>query len=134
MNDATPSTTRQWQDLDRAHHVHPFTDPKIYETRAVKVITRADGVYVWDSDGNRILDGMAGLWCVNIGYGRKELAEVAYRQMLELPFYNCFFKTTHPAAAELASRIATVTPPHMSRVFFTGSGSEANDTVLRLVR
>ena len=98
------------------------------------MITRAEGCHVWDSDGHRILDGMAGLWCVNIGYGRKELAEAAYRQMRDLPFYNCFFKTTHPAAAELASRIAAVAPPHMNRVFFTGSGSESNDTVVRLVR
>ena len=95
---------------------------------------RRRACHIWDSDGNRILDGMAGLWCVNIGYGRKELAEVAYRQMQDLAFYNCFFKTTHPAAAELAARIAAVAPPHMNRVFFTGSGSESNDTVLRLVR
>src|SRR5207244_2417391 len=65
--------TRQWQDLDRAHHVHPFNDPKSLAAKGVRVITRAEGVYVWDSDGNKILDGMAGLWCVNVGYGRREL-------------------------------------------------------------
>ena len=130
----TQRTTAEWQQLDAAHHWHPFSDTKALNAEGSRVITRAEGCHVWDSDGNRILDGMAGLWCVNIGYGRKELAEVAYRQMRDLPFYNCFFKTTHPAAAELASRIAAVAPPHMNRVFFTGSGSESNDTVLRLVR
>ncbi len=89
---------------------------------------------MWDSDGNRLLDGMAGLWCVNIGYGRKELAEAAYRQMLELPYYNSFFKTAHPAAIELSALLADVTPAHLNRVFFTNSGSEANETVVRLVR
>ena len=127
-------TTREWQQLDAAHHWHPFSDTKALNAEGSRVITRAEGSHIWDSDGNRILDGMAGLWCVNVGYGRKELVEVAYRQMQELAFYNSFFKTTHPAAAELAARIAAVAPPHMSRVFFTGSGSEANDTVLRLVR
>src|SRR4051794_33158396 len=120
---------------DIAHHFHPFTDHKAFHGEGgPRVMTQADGVWIWDADGNKLLDGMAGLWCVNIGYGRKELAEAAYRQMRDLPFYNCFFKTTHPAATELASRIATVAPPRMNRVFFTGSGSESNDTVVRLVR
>ena len=99
-----------------------------------RVITRADGVYIWDSDGNRLLDGMAGLWCVNVGYGRKELAEAAYRQLLELPYYNSFFKTSPPTAIELAGLLAQVTAPHLNHVFFTNSGSEANDTAFILVR
>ena len=127
-------TTREWQALDAAHHWHPFSDTKALNAEGSRVIARAEGVHVFDSDGRRILDGMAGLWCVNVGYGRRELAEAAYRQMRELPFYNCFFKTTHPAAAELAARIARVAPEGMHRLFFAGSGSEANDTVLRLVR
>ena len=98
------------------------------------MITRADGVYVWDSDGRRMLDGMAGLWCVNVGYGRKELAQIAHDQMLELPYYNTFFQTTTPPATELAALLAEVTPEHMNHVFFTNSGSEANDTMLRMVR
>ena len=87
-----------------------------------------------DSEGNRILDAMAGLWCVNVGYGRKELAEAAYRQMLELPYYNTFFQTSHPPAVELAELLVEVTPSHLNHVFFTGSGSESNDTVVRMVR
>ena len=92
-------TTRQWQELDAAHHWHPFSDMKALNMEGSRVITRAEGCHVQDSEGNRILDGMAGLWCVNIGYGRPELADAAYRQMRDLAFYNCFFKTTHPAAA-----------------------------------
>lgn len=127
-------TTEQWQKMDTLHHMHPFTDHKSLHESGSRIITRAEGIYLWDSDGNRILDGMAGLWCVNIGYGRREMAEVAYKQMLELPYYNNFFKSTHPPAVELGAMLAEVTPGHMSRVFYTNSGSEANDTVVRMAR
>jgi putrescine aminotransferase len=138
MNPATPylaeRSTEAWQALDRQHYLHPFTDFKSLHAKGSRVIVRAEGVYLYDSDGNRILDGMAGLWCVNLGYGRRELAEAAYRQMLELPYYNSFFQTAHPPAIELARQLVDLTPPQFSRVFFTGSGSEGNDTVVRLVR
>ncbi|RRJ82663.1 aspartate aminotransferase family protein [Aestuariirhabdus litorea] len=126
--------TAQLQALDREHHLHPFTDFKQLGEEGTRVIERAEGIYLWDSNGNKMLDAMAGLWCVNIGYGRKELAEVAYEQMQQLPFYNAFFKTTHPPAIDLAKLISEVTPAHMNHVFFCGSGSEANDTVFRMVR
>ena len=127
-------TTAAWQELDRQHYLHPFTDYKSLHAKGARVIVKAEGVYLYDSDGNRILDGMAGLWCVNVGYGRRELAEAAYRQMLELPYYNSFFQTAHPPAIELAKQLVDLTPPQFNRVFFTGSGSEGNDTVVRLVR
>ncbi len=127
-------TTAAWQQLDRQHYLHPFTDYKFLHAKGARVIVKAEGVYLYDSEGNRILDGMAGLWCVNVGYGRRELAEAAYRQMLELPYYNSFFQTAHPPAIELASQLVDLTPPQFNRVFFTGSGSEGNDTVVRLVR
>ncbi len=126
--------TKAWQDLDRQHYLHPFTDFKALHAKGTRVIVKAEGVYLYDSEGHRILDGMAGLWCVNLGYGRRELAEAAYRQMLELPYYNSFFQTAHPPAIELAKRLVDLTPPQFNRVFFTGSGSEGNDTVVRLVR
>jgi putrescine aminotransferase len=91
-------------------------------------------VYLYDSDGRQILDAMSGLWCVNVGYGRQELAEAAARQMRELPYYNSFFKSAHPPAIELASQLAELTPPQFNRVFFTNSGSEANDTIVRMTR
>jgi putrescine---pyruvate transaminase len=129
-----PTDTAGWQDLDRRHYLHPFTDFKALAAKGTRVIVRAEGVYLYDSEGQRILDGMAGLWCVNVGYGRRELAEAAYRQMLTLPYYNSFFQTAHPPAIELAKQLVDITPPQFNHVFFAGSGSEANDTVVRMVR
>lgn len=127
-------STCELKSADRAHHLHPFTDFKALGEEGSRIITRAEGVYIHDSDGNRILDGMAGLWCVNLGYGREELVEAASAQMRELPYYNNFFKTTHPPAVKLAEALCRLAPEHMNHVFFTGSGSEANDTMLRMVR
>ncbi len=126
--------TAELQALDAAHHMHPFTDEAALARKGARIITRGRGVRLWDSEGNEILDGMAGLWCVNIGYGRDELAEVAARQMRELPFYNTFFQTTHVPAIALAAKIAELAPGNLNHVFFAGSGSEANDTNLRMVR
>lgn len=127
-------STAEWQDLARGHLLSPFTDQQQLGAKGARIVTRADGVYLWDSEGHKILDAMAGLWCVNVGYGRRELADAAHRQMLELPYYNLFFQTAHPPAIELAKTIAELAPEGMNHVFFTGSGSESNDTVLRLVR
>ena len=89
---------------DIAHHFHPFTDHKSFRAEGgPRVITHADGIWIWDAENNKLLDAMAGLWCVNVGYGRKELAEVAYRQMLDLPYYNTFFKTTDRKSTRLNS-------------------------------
>ncbi len=131
---STLRSTSDWQAADTRHYLHPFTDFKQLAAHGARIITRTEGVYLYDSEGQRILDGMAGLWCVNIGYGRRELAEAAYRQMLELPYYNSFFKSAHPPAIELASVLAELTPPQFNRVFFAGSGSEANDTIVRMAR
>jgi putrescine aminotransferase len=126
--------TKDLQQLDAVHHIHPFTDSAELNAKGARVITRAKGVYLWDSDGEKMLDGMAGLWCVNIGYGRQELADVAARQMLQLPYYNTFFQTTHPPVVMLAKRLGELAPTGINKVFFAGSGSEANDTNLRMVR
>ncbi|WP_299372642.1 aspartate aminotransferase family protein [uncultured Tateyamaria sp.] len=126
--------TSELQALDAAHHMHPFTAGGELAEKGARVITRAKGVYLNDSEGNEILDGMAGLWCVNIGYGRTELADVAARQMRELPYYNTFFQTTHVPAIALAQKIAELAPGDLNHVFFAGSGSEANDTNIRMVR
>jgi len=128
------SQTLHWQALSRDHHLPPFTDYKALNAKGTRIITKASGVYLWDSEGHKILDAMAGLWCVNLGYGREELVEAATKQMRELPYYNLFFQTAHPPAVALAKAIADIAPAGMNHVFFTGSGSEANDTVLRMVR
>ncbi|KJH76895.1 aspartate aminotransferase family protein [Pseudomonas sp. ES3-33] len=126
--------TLEWQVLSDKHHLAPFSDYKQLKQTGPRIITRADGVYLWDSEGNKILDAMAGLWCVAIGYGRDELAKAASHQMNVLPYYNTFFMTAHPPVLELAKVIAELAPAHMNHVFFTGSGSEANDTMVRMVR
>ncbi|HBS98333.1 aspartate aminotransferase family protein [Salipiger marinus] len=128
------SPTSELQALDAAHHMHPFTTAQDLARKGARVITRAEGCWLTDSEGERILDGMAGLWCVNVGYGRRELADVAQRQMLELPYYNTFFQTTHVPVIQLAAKIAELAPGDLNTVFFASSGSEANDTNLRLVR
>ena len=126
--------TAALQQEDSAHYLHPFTDHKALAAQGARVIVRGEGIYVWDSEGKRILDGMSGLWCVNVGYGRTEIADSAYRQMLELPFYNSFFNTVNVPAIQLASALAEVAPPGFAHVFYADSGSEANDTIVRMVR
>ena len=126
--------TAELQKLDAAHHMHPFTANAELGAKGARIITRASGVFLTDSEGNEILDGMSGLWCVNIGYGREELAETAARQMKELPYYNTFFQTTHTPAIALAAKLAELAPGDLNHVFFASGGSEANDTNLRMVR
>ena len=125
---------QDWQELDKDHHLHPFTDHKALHEKRSRIITRAQGSYIFDADGNRILDGMSGLWCVNVGYGQQSLVDAATRQLEELPYYNNFFQCAHPPSIELAALLQEVSQPHVNRVFFAGSGSESNDTVVRMVR
>lgn len=127
-------STSDWQSSDHAHYLHPFTDHHELGGKGSRIITSADGVYITDSDGNRILDGMSGLWCVNLGYGRQDLVEASTRQMQQLPYYNSFFQSSHPPAIELSELLGEVSPEGFNHTFFTGSGSEANDTVIKLVR
>lgn len=127
-------STRDWQEADARHFLHPFTDFQSLAKKGSRIITRADNIYLWDSDGHKILDAMSGLWCVNVGYGQKALIDAATKQLGELPFYNAFFQTATPPAIELAELLAEVSPPGFEHVFFSGSGSEGNDTVVRMVR
>lgn len=136
MNPIPPRTprTRLLQQQDRDHHLHPFTDFREYAARPGRIISNADGVYIEDIEGNRILDGMSGLWCCNLGYSQPEIVEAIHAQLLELPFYNNFFQCANEPSVALATRLAEITPPSFNHVFFTNSGSEANDTNLRIVR
>lgn len=132
MNDRI-DWTAHYQALDAAHHLHPFSDMGALNRTGSRVIVQGEGVYLRDSEGARIIDGMAGLWCVNLGYGRQELIDAACRQMHELPYYNTFFKTTHPPVAELSALLADLMPARFNRFLYCNSGSEANDTALRAV-
>ena len=127
-------SSRDLQEMDRSHHLHPFTDHKELHVQRSRIISRAEGVYIYEGSGHKILDGMSGLWCVNAGYGRQEIIDAATEQMKELPYYNSFFQCSHPPAIELASLLKELSQPHLNRVFFAGSGSESNDTIIRMVR
>jgi putrescine aminotransferase len=126
--------TSDIQAKDSAHYLHPFTDHKALVEKGARVITHAEGIYIWDSNGEKILDAMSGLWCVNVGYGRKELVAAAAKQMTELPYYNSFFQTTNVPAVTLAEKIIKLAGDNYSHVFFSSSGSESNDTNVRMVR
>ena len=132
--EATHNLTRHWQSLDAAHHVHPFSDTAALNREGVRIITKAKGVYLWDSEGKKIIDGMAGLWCVQLGYGNSELADAGCEALNVLPYYNHFFKTSNPWTIELAAKLAQLLPDGHTRVLFANSGSEANDTALKLIR
>lgn len=128
-------TTADWQAMDSAHFLHPFTDHKAHRGGpGSRIIVGGEGVWLRDSDGQRILDGMAGLWCVNVGYGRRELVAAATAQMETLPFYHSFFGTAVTPAIELAHALAAIAPDGLRNVFFASSGSEAVDSALRIAR
>jgi putrescine aminotransferase len=126
--------TRALQQLDAAHHLHPFNDNAALAKRGTRILTRGEGCYVWDADGNKLLDAFAGLWCVNVGYGRKELGRAAARQMDELAYYNSFFMCTTEPTIRLSAKLAELAPHDLNHAFYSNSGSEANDTILRMVR
>jgi putrescine aminotransferase len=120
--------------IDAAHHIHPFSDMKKLNEAGSRVIARGEGSTIIDTNGKRYLDAFAGLWCVNIGYGRTEIAEAVRAQMDELPYYNTFFGTTTPPTALLAQKVTAHAGPNINHVFFTNSGSEATDTWFRMAR
>jgi putrescine aminotransferase len=131
MNDADTATSLRARNA--RHHIHPFSDMASLNAEGVRIITDAEGVWLRDIEGRRFLDGFSGLWNVAVGYGRREIAEAVHAQMLQLPFYNKFFKSTTIPTIELAEMLAELAPG-FTRTFFTNSGSEANDTIIRMVR
>lgn len=118
---------------DKAHSMHPYTNMRLHEEQGPMIITKGDGIHVYDSEGKEYIEAMAGLWSVAVGFSETRLAEAAYKQMLELPYYHSFAGKAHPAAIKLAEKIVDMTPEGLDRVFFTNSGSEANDTVIKMV-
>ena len=112
-------STEELQRTDAAHHMHPFSNMAELNQIGARVMVKGEGIFLYDNDGSKFLDAMSGLWCVNIGYGRKELAKVAERQMQTLPFYNTFFGTTHPPAVALSEKIASLAPKDLNHIFFS---------------
>ena len=118
---------------DIAHHLHPYTNFKKHEQTGPLTIVRGRGVYVVDDDGKEYIEGMAGLWSAALGFSNERLATVAYEQMKQLPFYHAFNQRSHEPAINLAEKIKSMAPFEASKVFFANSGSEANDTVVKMV-
>jgi len=131
MNDQ--STLAALRARDARHHFHPNTDMVALNAECTRIIVSGEGAWLTDAEGRKILDGFSGLWNVAVGYGRREIADAVYKQMVQLPFYNTFFKSTTVPAIELAEMLGQLAPG-FSKVFFTNSGSEGNDTIIRMVR
>ncbi len=127
MSLTTPAARR-----DQSFHLHPSTNLRTVLNEGPLVITRGEGVYVYDDEGRRYLEGMAGLWCASLGFSERRLADAAYRQMCELPFYHSFGGKVPAISTELAERLIGIAPAGMGKVLFANSGSEANDTAIKL--
>ena len=125
--------TNSPQARDIAYHLHPYTNAEVHEKIGPRIITGGDGIYVIDDDGKRYIEGLAGLWCTALGFSEKRLADAAYKQMQELPYYHGFAHATTPPVIELAERLVELAPPSISKVFFTNSGSEANDSLIKMI-
>ena len=121
------------QASDKAHFLHPFSDFKEMSQNGTRLVSQAEDVYIYSSEG-KLLDGMSGLWCCNLGYSQQSIVDAVAKQLQELPYYNSFFQCSHPPAIQLAEELAKIAPDHINNVFYTNSGSEGNDTVIRLVR
>lgn len=119
--------------VDIATSIHPYTNLKAHETEGPMVITEGDGVFVIDENGQRYLEGLAGLWCVSLGFSERRLAEAAYRQMLKLPYYHTFAHKATDVGIALAEKLLSIAPRGLSKVFFANSGSEVNDTAVKLI-
>jgi putrescine aminotransferase len=122
------------QALDAAHHLHPFTDHRAMHAGGTQVMVSGEGSWLTDATGRRLLDGIAGLWCVNVGYGRSEIADAVHAQMIALPYYCSFFNTTTEPSIRLAKRLAELAPARLNHTIFCNSGSEANETALKIIR
>ena len=121
-----------WQK-DRDHYIHPWTDFSVFKEKGSLVMAESEGVYVYDSDGNRYIDGIGGLWCVNIGYGNEEMAQAIADQVRRIPYYSTFTHLTTPPAAELAAKLAELAPGDLNHIFYGTGGSMANDTAIRII-
>ncbi|WP_232090300.1 aminotransferase class III-fold pyridoxal phosphate-dependent enzyme [Billgrantia diversa] len=121
-----------WQK-DKDHFIHPFTDFSQFHDKGCDLITDSDGIYVEDAHGNRFIDGIAGLWCVNVGHGRAEIGQAMAEQATRMAYFSTFNNLSNAPAAELAAKLAELAPAHLNHVFYSCGGSAANDATIRLV-
>ncbi len=128
------STAAPLEEIDARFHLHPFTNHDDMHAQGTHIIVSAEGVYVTDSHGRKLLDGLAGLWCVNVGYGRTEIIDAITTQLRQVCFYPSFFNTTTEPAIRLAQKLAELAPANLNRTIFSNSGSEANETALKIIR
>ena len=128
----TTTKNAVWE-MDKNHFMHPYTDYSTFKEEGSQVIQRAEGAYVADSEGNEYLDGIAGLWCVNIGHGRKAMADTIAKQVMQMQYYNPFGHCTNEPASKLAAKLAELAPGNLNHVFYGCGGSVANDTAVRLI-
>ncbi len=125
--------TQDLWEKDKDHYIHPWTDFSVFHDEGSLVVAEADGPYVYDSDGERYIDGIGGLWCVNIGYGNEEMAQAIADQVRAIPYYSSFNHLTTPPSAELAAKLAEISPDNLNHVFYGSGGSMANDTAVRII-
>src|SRR5690606_4473464 len=121
------------QTRDISYQLHPYTNAIKHQQIGPRIIERGEGIHVYDDQGNQYIEAMAGLWSVAVGFNESRLVEAATRQMQKLPFYHTFTHKTHTPSIELAEKLVQYTKGRMSSAFFTNSGSEANDTVIKMV-
>src|SRR5579883_1544987 len=121
------------QARDIAYYLHPYTNLSVHEKEGPLVITRGEGIYIYDDAGKRYIEGLGGLWCTSLGFNEERLIEAAIRQMRKLPYYHAFGHKSMDVGIELAEKLIALAPVPMSKVFFTNSGSEANDTAVKLI-
>ncbi len=125
--------TSKLREMDKSNHFHPFTDLTEYANKGGRVVSEAEHIYIRDSEGQQLLDAMSGLWCCNLGYSQPKIVAAVHEQLQRLPYYNSFFNCSNDRAIELAAALVNVMPTQFKRIFFTNSGSEANDTNIRFV-
>ena len=133
MKDFSKYNTKELWDNDLKHNMHPFTDFSSFKKEGSLIMAESEGAYVFDTDGRKYLDGIAGLWCVNIGYGNEEMGQAMLDQTRRIPYYSSFGHLTTPPAVELSAKLASLAPKSLSHVFYGTGGSMSNDTAVRMV-
>lgn len=133
MKDFSKYNTKELWDNDLKHNMHPFTDFSSFKKEGSLIMAESEGAYVFDTEGRKYLDGIAGLWCVNIGYGNEEMGQAMLEQTRRIPYYSSFGHLTTPPAVELSAKLASLAPKSLSHVFYGTGGSMSNDTAVRMV-